>query len=200
MSEARKSRVPRIITFLIISLGAEAAYFLLTNTLNSTFLGNLNTPLYNNLLQGLYALLLAVAALFNRRITFRSTFKWYIAVPVVVLVGMLLEFLRGLAVNLLLTVVYSMAANNGMAPPDGIILAVIYGSLGVQILLWLVLSYLLQRFVLYRDTLDGRTAKPARPAAETVAREDTIIRAGASAAPDRVENSRPAENDLRWKA
>lgn len=200
MSEARKSRVPRIIPFLIISLGAEAAYFLLTNTLNSTFLGNLNTPLYNNLLQGLYALLLAVAALLNRRITFRSTFKWYIAVPVVVLVGMLLEFLRGLAVNLLLTVVYSMAANSGMTPSDGIILAVIYGSLGMQILLWLVLSYLLQRFVLYRDTLDGRTAKPARPAAETVAREDTIIRAGASAAPDRVENSRPAENDLRWKA
>ena len=96
-----------------------------------------------------------IAAVLNRKYTFRSNLAWGIAIPVVVLLEMLFDILTG---RLWQPVMQSVLAQTSSAAIGQVLQTAAYAFNLTQFALWALLSYLFQRFVLYRGSLDTNLA------------------------------------------
>ena len=131
----------RIVKFLLVTFAVNIPLSLLYAKLTSVILATLYTGMWLSLASYAYNLLsAAVAALVNRYFTFRATEKWYVAVPLVILAAFLFDWLEDYALILLAR--FSNTIEVMMKASD------------ISSLLWVVLSYLLQRCVIYRHNLD----------------------------------------------
>ena len=102
-------------------------------------------PLVINLLAAI------ITAALNRRYTFRSALAWGIAIPVMTVLEMLFDILTGR----LWRPVMEAALAHASAISIGQILQIASYTFNLtQFVLWAVLAYLFQRFVLYRESLD----------------------------------------------
>ena len=94
------------------------------------------------------------AALLNRCLTFRSRAGWYWSIPAMIGVYLTFQVLNTAVAGAIgEPLAELMAAENGMSFGAAISLISLSYS-GVSTVLWLVVSYVFQRFVLYRRTLD----------------------------------------------
>lgn len=143
----------RIMRYLVITVGvAFLAY--VSRTICSMLLTRISLemsaliPLVAFVINVLAAI---VAASRNRRKTFCSVLSWWLAVPVMAVLELLFNMLGSYACRPVMEAVLSMAPPMEMgAWLRNVSIAVNL----IQFALWAVLSYLFQRFVLYRDTLD----------------------------------------------
>ena len=120
----------RIVRFLLLSIPVQYFIERLRPSLvrGILFSGSPQVDLWLTVLACVYPLVIAaVCTLVNRYYVFHSTKKWYIAVLLMVLATFLWNILRS-----------TLIADAGSWAD----------------LLWLAVSYLLQRFVIYRHTLD----------------------------------------------
>ena len=131
----------RIAKFVLITgavnLAFSVANNVIVNGLAASRSGSIGQTL--SLLSYAYTILTAIiAALLNRYFTFRATEKWYIAVPVMVIAALGWDVLstlpRAASVQLGANVAMNMISILGAA--------------------WFVVSYLLQRCVIYAHTTD----------------------------------------------
>lgn len=135
----------RIAKFLVISFVVGVPFSYLYSCIPIALIAG-NSPfgagLWLSLLNYTYIFLInVVMTLTNRYFTFRATEKWYIAVPM--MVGA--QFLWNLLGNGFLTM--SMSWLRGT--PEGLFIAA-----QIESVLWVMISYLLQRCVIYCHTLD----------------------------------------------
>ena len=93
-----------------------------------------------------------VLAAFHRRYVFRSTLAWGIAVPVMVALEILFAALTG---RFFLPVMEAALAYAPARPMGQIVALASYAFNLTKFVLWAVLAYLFQRFVLYRESLDS---------------------------------------------
>ena len=92
-----------------------------------------------------------ITAALNRRYTFRSTLAWGIAIPVMTVLEMLFDTLSGM---LWLPVLQAALSNTDAMQMGPVLQTASYTFNLIQFVLWAVLAYLFQRFVLYRESLD----------------------------------------------
>ena len=86
--------------------------------------------------------------------TFRSRAGWYWTIPAVIGVSLAFDLLNSLIWNAAgELIINSLAADGGMTAFGAVMLVSSIWS-GVGFVLWLIVSYVFQRFVLYRRTLD----------------------------------------------
>ena len=102
-------------------------------------------PLVVNLLAAI------ITAALNRRYTFRSALAWGIAIPVMTALEMLFDILTG---SLWRPVMEAALAHTSAISIGQILQIASYTFNLAQFVLWAVLAYLFQRFVLYRESLD----------------------------------------------
>ena len=102
-------------------------------------------PLVVNLLAAI------ITAALNRRYTFRSALAWGIAIPVMTALEMLFDILTG---SLWRPVMEAALAHTSAISIVQILQIASYTFNLAQFVLWAVLAYLFQRFVLYRESLD----------------------------------------------
>ena len=102
-------------------------------------------PLVVNLLAAI------ITAVLNRRYTFRSALAWGIAIPVMTALEMLFDILTG---SLWAPVMEAALAHTSAISIGQILQIASYTFNLAQFVLWAVLAYLFQRFVLYRESLD----------------------------------------------
>lgn len=96
-----------------------------------------------------------IAAVLNRRHVFRSTLAWGIAIPVMTVLEMLFDTMTGMLWRSVMQEVMQRSMAASAEPLLGSYLAnAAYAFNLSQFVLWAVLAYLFQRFVLYRETLD----------------------------------------------
>lgn len=93
-------------------------------------------------------------ALLQRAVTFRSRAGWYWTIPAVIGVSLAFDLLNSLIWNAVgESIINSLAADGGMTVVGAVTIVSSIWS-GVGFVLWLIVSYVFQRFVLYRRTLD----------------------------------------------
>lgn len=93
-----------------------------------------------------------VTATLTRRYVFRSALAWWLAVPLMVLLELLFDGLTGM----LWQPVFRILIDHWQGMTTGEILQAISMTFNLtQFVLWTVLAYWFQRFVLYRNTLDA---------------------------------------------
>lgn len=96
-----------------------------------------------------------IAAVLNRRYTFRSTLAWGIAIPVMTVLEMLFDTFTGILWQPVMQEIIQQSIAYSAEPLVGNLLANATFAFNLtQFALWAVLSYLFQRFVLYRESLD----------------------------------------------
>lgn len=96
-----------------------------------------------------------IAAALNRRYAFRSTLAWGIAIPVMTVLEMLFDTLTGMLWQPVIQAIIQQSLEYSAEPMVGDLLAnATYAFNLTQFVLWAVLAYLFQRFVLYRESLD----------------------------------------------
>lgn len=135
-----KTEGRRIVRYLLLTLAAQQLFERLSPSLTRAILfsGSPQTDLWMTLLVYCYPLVItAVCTLINRYFTFHASKKWYIAV--------LLMMLATVLWNILGNIIIMIRSSSG---------EVISGAGYMEELLWLTVSYLLQRCVIYRHTLD----------------------------------------------
>ena len=97
-----------------------------------------------------------IAAVLNRKYTFRSHLAWGISIPVMIVLELLFNTLTGMLWQPML----QAALSNAHAMQMGQMLQIASYTFNLtQFALWAVLSYLFQRFVLYRESLDTLNTK-----------------------------------------
>lgn len=135
-----RTEIWRIIKFLLITLAVNLAFSIVDNFMNGLVVSrSASIGQTLSLLSYAYTILTAgIAALLNRYFTFRATEKWYIAVLVMVIAALIWNWLAALP--------RAASANLGVDAALNMI-----SILGAA---WFVVSYLLQRYVLYRHTAD----------------------------------------------
>ena len=96
-----------------------------------------------------------VAAALNRRFAFRSALAWGVAIPVMALLEMLFDMLTGMCWRPVLQGIMDQAIQQSAEPLVGdLLMNAAFAFNLAQFVLWAVLAYLFQRFVLYRENLD----------------------------------------------
>lgn len=155
MSDYRAASKGRIARYLTITAGVTFIAYVI-RSLASMLAGRQGAEALSDLTYVLYAVNLLAAiivAALNRRYTFRSTLAWGIAIPVMVMLEMLYD---GLGSMLWRPVMMAMMEQPWDLEMGSRLQLASYGVNIVQFIVWAVLAYLFQRFVLYRDTLDTR--------------------------------------------
>ena len=131
----------RIVKFLLITCAVNLVFTIVNNAITNVLVANRSGSIGEMLSLVSYAhtiLTAIIAALLNRYFTFRATEKWYIAVPIMVIAALGWNWLTALprmaTSKLGMDAIMSMITLLGMA--------------------WYVVSYLLQRCVIYCHTTD----------------------------------------------
>jgi len=131
----------RIVKFLLITCAVNLVFTIVNNAITNVLVANRSGSIGEMLSLVSYAhtiLTAIIAALLNRYFTFRATEKWYIAVPIMVIAALGWNWLsalpRAASVKLGMDAALNMISLLGMA--------------------WYVVSYLLQRCVIYCHTTD----------------------------------------------
>ena len=97
-----------------------------------------------------------IAAALCRRYVFRSTLAWGVAIPVMAALEMLYDMVTGMLWQPVMQQIVNQAIERSAETLVGNVLAnAAYAFNLVQFALWAVLSYLFQRFILYRESLDA---------------------------------------------
>lgn len=135
----------RIAKFLVVSFVVGAPISYLYSRVPIELIAS-NSPfgagLWLSLLNYVYLFLINVGqTLANRYFTFHATEKWYIAVPMMVGAQFLWSLLDSYSSMMLLNWLHGT--------PESIMAAA-----QIKSVLWVIVSYLLQRCVIYRHTLD----------------------------------------------
>ena len=131
----------RIVKFLLMTFAVNIPLSLLYAKLISVSLATVHTGMWLSLASCAYNLLsAAVAALVNRYFTFHATEKWYVAVPTMMAASFLWSCLSNITAM--------------MIPQMSLAAGVNVGAAYLENVLWLAVSYLLQRCVIYRHNLD----------------------------------------------
>ena len=185
MMQTKRSEGWRVLMFLLISVGISFVSWLLgflLGTIINTVAGQYGVDTLvkvSSFMRVFYfvkdLLVVTVITLLCKRFVFGSSLKWYIALPVVLVVYVIFDLLNSAVYGVVVNAIISERMAPGGITVGQFLSVAGYLSTFLGFLVWLAVSYLLQRLVLYRNTLDGQTAKSARPAAEAAAREDTII-------------------------
>ena len=106
-------------------------------------------PLVVNLLAAI------ITAALNRRYVFRSALAWGIAIPVMTVLEMLFDLFTGMLWQPVMQAIIQQSMEYSAEPLVGNLLANATFAFNLtQFVLWAVLAYLFQRFVLYRESLD----------------------------------------------
>ena len=168
----RRGEGKRILWFLLCSVPLNIAVSMVMTLLNSIVTAFLNSDgfasswlgerftvgefvmLWSYVSSFVWLLEKIGAALLNRCLTFRSRAGWYWSIPAMIGVYLTFQVLNtAVAGAIWEPLAELMAAENGMSFGAAISLISLSYS-GVSAVLWLVVSYVFQRFVLYRRTLD----------------------------------------------
>ena len=131
----------RIFRFVLISLAVEAVFSPLNAMLVGTLMANPDVPtgLWLSVFSwGFTIISTPVATLVHRYFTFRATEKWYIAVPVMLAATIFWQLLESFPM--------ALVARLGMKAT----LSMSY----LLLVVWHILAYLLQRYVIYCHTTD----------------------------------------------
>ncbi|MBQ2929503.1 MAG: hypothetical protein IJD99_04745 [Clostridia bacterium] len=131
----------RIVKFLLITFAVNLVFSLINTGITTTLLANRSssTGMWLSVLSWGFTLCTTLAAtLLHRYFTFRATEPWYIAVPFMLVAAIIWQLVKSFPLN---------AAGN--AGPQTIITMTYLLSFG-----WMILSYLLQRCVIYCHTTD----------------------------------------------
>ena len=131
----------RIVKFILITGLVNLVFTIANNVITNGLVASRSISVGQmlSMLSYAYTILTAIiATLLNRYFTFRATEKWYIAVPVMVIAA--------LGWNLLTSLPRAASAQLGMNASLNMI-----SILGAA---WFVVSYLLQRCVIYSHTID----------------------------------------------
>lgn len=185
MMQTKRSEGWRVLMFLLISVGISFVSWLLgflLGTIVNTVAGQHGVDTLarvTSFMRVFYfvkdLLVVSVITLLCKRFVFGSSLKWYIALPVVLVVYVLFDLLNNAVYGAVINAVLSERMAPGRITVGQFISVAGYLNAFLGFLVWLAVSYLLQRCVLYRNTLDGQMAKSARPSEMVVARADTII-------------------------
>ena len=101
-----------------------------------------------------------ITASLNRRHVFRSSLAWGLAVPVMVVLKMLFDWLCGMlwrpVMEQMITAADPLMMGQHLQMAS-------YAFNLIQFAAWAVLAYLFQRFVLYRNTLDAGVQNDVQP-------------------------------------
>ena len=185
MMQTKRSEGWRLLMVLLISVGISFVSWLLgflLGTIINTVAGQHGVDTLvkvTSFMRVFYfvedLLVVTVITLLCKRFVFGSPLKWYIALPVVLVVYVIFDLLNSAVYGAVINAVLSERMAPGGITVGQFISVAGYLNAFLDFLVWLAVSYLLQRFVLYRNTLDGQMAKSARPSEMVVARADTII-------------------------
>ena len=133
----------RFVKFLLMTFAVNIPLSLLYAKLISVIpvLATVHTGMWLYLPSCAYNLLsAALAALVNRYFTFRATEKWYVAVLTIMATPFLWSCLSNITAMMIVQMSLAAGVNVGAAYLENV--------------LWLAVSYLLQRCVIYRHNLD----------------------------------------------
>lgn len=136
-----RTEIWRIVKFLLITGAVNLVFTFVNAGVTNALLANhtSSTGTWLSFMSYAFTFLTTLfAALLNRYFTFRATEKWYIAVPLMIIAAFAWQLLRTFPMN--------AAANAGAQ----LVITMTY-LLGI---LWIILSYLLQRCVIYSHTTD----------------------------------------------
>lgn len=134
----------RIAKFLVVSFVVSMPIIYLDPYVHRTLIasGGPNVGVWLSRLSYVYLLLTNVGeTLLNRTFTFRATEKWYIAVPMMVGAELLWSLLGSYSSMMLLNWLHGTQES-------------IMAAARIESVLWVIVSYLLQRCVIYCHTLD----------------------------------------------
>lgn len=93
----------------------------------------------------------AIVAMLNRRYVFRSDLTWTVAIPVMVVLELLFDMLTGMLWQPVIRTMLEPVPDMQMG---AVLQTASYAFSLIQFMIWAVLAYLFQRFVLYRESLD----------------------------------------------
>ena len=135
----------RVIKFILITLAVNLPLMLINGAVVNVLAGSRMPGVGTWLTVVSYIHLFlstGILTLLHRYFTFRATEKWFIALPIMLVAAFGWQFFSSLALSLL-TVYDAALAQDDFA-----------AFVNLRNLLWPVLSYLLQRYVIYCHTTD----------------------------------------------
>lgn len=140
-----RTEVWRIIKFILITFAVNLVFSLINAGATQFLLANRSdsTGMWLSAISWGFTLgTTLVATLLHRYFTFRATEPWYIAVPIMLIAACLWQWLGSL-----FSAIFDQMALTNIAQ---MYIAYVY----IKGLLWMLLSYLLQRCVIYCHTTD----------------------------------------------
>ncbi len=154
MSESRMASRGRIVRYFSIMAGVTFIAYMV-RTFISMLIARQGTAMAAMTVYASLAVSLLTAiitASLNRRHVFRSMLTWGLAIPVMVVLNLLFNWMTGMLWRPVME--QTIASADPLMMGQSLQLASYAFNL-TQFAAWAVLAYLFQRFVLYRNTLDG---------------------------------------------